>query len=138
MRGERGGFGAWVVQGAAEGGRVIARLDDPWFEAEFVGGAAESGSYRRLPSIDGAQGVFLWCPCAYGNDQRAHGLIVSFANPRGAPAAPGNFGMRARNGGPPPRWQMSGSGLGDLTLAPSVDVGEPSCWHGFIQNGIVT
>jgi hypothetical protein len=32
---------------------------------------------------------------------------------------------------------MDGTGLSDLTLSPSVDVGEPSCWHGFIRNGEV-
>jgi uncharacterized protein DUF6527 len=116
---------------------MIARLDDPWFEAQFVGNAGASG-HRRLSSIDGAQGIFLWCPCAYGNDARAHGLIVPFANPRGAPVPPHNFGMRARGGGPPPRWQMAGSGIADLSLSPSIDVGEPSCWHGFITNGVVT
>ena|ERR1019366_6676071 len=117
---------------------MIARLTDPWFEAEFGGTGTEQGSFRRQGGqIDGAQLLFLWCPCAYGNDARAHGLIVPFANPRGATITEYNFGMRARDGVSRPRWQMSGTGLDDLTLSPSVDVGEPSCWHGYIENGVV-
>lgn len=128
------------------------KLTDPWFEAEFVGEISPHGSFRRLPSIEGAQALFLWSPCAFGNDARAHGLIVPFANPRNAPLVPANFE-------PKPRWQMAGSGLADLTLAPSIDCtrenpehvaarravglkpGECSqghmCWHGYITNGEV-
>lgn len=128
------------------------KLNDRWFEAEFVGAISDQGSFRRLPSIEGAQAVFLWCPCAFGNDARAHGLIVPFANPRNAPSVPAAFQ-------PAPRWQMTGTGLDDLTLSPSIDCtrenpehtaarlavglkpGECSpghmCWHGWIQNGEV-
>ena len=117
---------------------MIARLVDPWFEAEFGGNDSPSGGWRRQgATIDGAQLLFLWCPCAYGHDARAHGLIVPFANPRGAPVPDHNFGIRARDGITKTRWQMTGTGLTDLTLSPSVDVGEPSCWHGHIVDGEV-
>jgi len=117
---------------------MIGKLTDPWFEAEFIGHANEQGGYcRQGLSIDGAQGVLLYCPCSFGNDKHAHGLIVPFANPRNAPQCPANFGPSARDGSRP-RWTMTGTGLDDLTLTPSVDVGEPSCWHGFITNGDVT
>jgi len=35
---------------------------------------------------------------------------------------------------------MSGTGLHDLTLSPSVDVGSKNskCWHGWIKEGNVT
>lgn len=113
-------------------------LTDPWFEAEFYGKADGRGLARQGASIDGAQGLFMWCPCAFGNDHRAHGLIVPFANPRNAPELPAEHGPLSRDGGHRPRWQMSGEGLGDLTLSPSIDVGEPSCWHGHISGGLVT
>lgn len=118
----------------------MMRLTDPWFEAEFYGHvSSDRDSYQRQgSSIDGAQGVFLWCPCAYGDDSRAHGLIIPFANPRNAPPCPPNHGPLARDGKTRPRWQMTGTGLHDLALSPSVDVGEPSCWHGHITNGVVT
>jgi hypothetical protein len=122
---------------------VIARLDDPWFEAKFVTESSVAG-HRFHSSIDGADGVFLWCPCGYGKPAypldggRPHAILVHFRNPRGCAPAPPDTGMRNKNGGPPPRWAMSGTGLHDLTLHPSVDIGEPSCWHGWIQNGVVS
>jgi len=121
-------------------GRLPQLLTDPWFEAEFYGEVADQGqSYRRHGSrIDGAQGLFLWCPCHYGDARRGHGLIIPFANPRNAPEVPPEHGPHsARGDAKRPRWRMSGTGLSDLTLAPSVAVGKPECWHGFIQNGVV-
>jgi hypothetical protein len=123
------------------------RLVDPWFEAEFIGGITEAGSFHRLPSIDGAQAVFFYGPCGYGETDGTHAVIVPFANPRNAPPVPAGFV-------PKYRWQMSGSALHDLSLSPSVNCavgpGSPEhnlkpgecrpgrqCWHGFITNGEV-
>lgn len=116
------------------------KLTDPWFEAEFYGDVAADGSrHRRGVQLDGAQGLFLWCPCSYGNDKRAHGLIVPFANPQGAPACPADHGpINSNPGQPRPPWAMSGTGLQDLTLSPSIDVGADHCWHGYITNGEIT
>lgn len=110
------------------------KLTAPWFEAEFFGNACVNPErWRRQGSmIDGAQGVVMICPCG------GHSLIVPFANPRNAPAPPPDFGPASRDGATHPRWDMSGTGLDDLTLQPSIDVGdERSCWHGFITNGYV-
>lgn len=118
---------------------MIARLTDPWFEAEFGGKGTERGSFTRQGGvIDGAQLLFLWCPCAFGKDSRAHGLIVPFANPRNASIVQANFGITGRDGKTKTRWNIArGTGLSDLTLTPSIDVGEPSCWHGYIVSGEV-
>ena len=112
----------------------MPRLTDPWFEAEFYGDATEYSHRRQGAELDGAQGLWLWCPCGYPNDHSAHGLIIPFANPRNASLPPENHGPISRDGTKHPRWTMSGSGLEDLTISPSV----PSCWHGHIQNGEVT
>jgi hypothetical protein len=113
------------------------QLTDPWFEAEFYGNANDRGGHVRQGSnIEGAQGVVMYCPCCYGRDEGAHGLSIPFANPRNAPPLPANYGPTSRDGWRP-RWQMSGTGLHDLTLTPSVDVGTDSCWHGFITKGEV-
>lgn len=113
------------------------RLTDPWFEAEFYGNASAHTHHRQGDNIEGAQGILLFCPCGYGTD-RAHGLMIPFANPRNAPLPPRDHGPCTRNNSDEhPRWTMSGSGLHDLTLTPSVDVGNDSCWHGFITNGEV-
>jgi len=132
----------------------MPRLSDPWFEAEFIGHISEDGrSYRRQGGeIEGAQAVFLYGPCGFGRTDGTHGLIVPFKNPRNAPPVPAAFE-------PTPRWEMSGSGLEDLSLTPSINctvdppehraareaaglkAGECApgrqCWHGYITNGEV-
>jgi hypothetical protein len=111
-------------------------LTDPWFDAYFIVDAPGSpeGSFKRRRDgiLAGAHGLFLWCPCAYGNNGRAHGLIVPFV---GAPAH--NFLVRARAGGGFPKWAVNGTSLADLSCLPSIDVGTLSCWHGFITAGVV-
>lgn len=125
------------------------RLVEPWFEAEFIGNVTESGSFHRQGDvINGAQGVFLYSPCGYGSDSGAHCVIVPFANPRNAPQLPADFT-------PVSRWQMTGTGLNDLTVSPSVNCavgpGDPAlnmkpgecrpgrmCWHGWITAGEVS
>jgi hypothetical protein len=138
-----------------------ARLTDPWFEAEFYGEVNVDESYR-IAHEDGspmtfkeAQGLFLWCPCGYGaldangverypldlslNKGRPHGVLIPFANPPCGILLPPNHGpVSSRDGVTHPRWVVNGSGLHDLTVTPSIAVGNPECWHGFIRNGEVT
>lgn len=134
---------------------MAKRLTDPWFEAEFFGQIRADGrAWRRQgAAIEGAQGLFLWCPCGYGaldadgqerypldlslNKGRPHGLLVPFSNPRNAPPVPPDYGPVAHDGSHP-RWTMTGTGLHDLSLTPSIAVGEPECWHGYITKGEVT
>lgn len=129
------------------------RLTDPWYEATFIGEISPQGSFRRLPSIEGAQGVLLCSPCCYGVERGCHYVLVPFTNPRNAAPVPAGFQ-------PEPKWTMTGTCLDDLTISPSVDctVERPEhveahraaglgpgecwpgrrCWHGFITNGEVT
>jgi len=126
----------------------MPRLTDPWFEPAFYGKATPGGGFTlQGAEIDGAQGLSLWCPCGfqlprYRTDDggRPHWLLVPFANPRNAPELPADHGplRTGQPDAPRPRWQMSGTGLHDLTVHPSVAVGSPECWHGWIQNGEVT
>lgn len=123
-------------------------LTDPWYDAKFYGRVGEGGEGYSwyLTSIEGAQGVQLWCPCGYGKPEyplkggRPHAIKVPFANPRNALELPANHGPISTHdpAGPRPRWQMSGTSLEDLTLSPSIAVGKPECWHGFITKGQVT
>lgn len=121
---------------------MIARLSDPWFDAKFIKGTTSRGT-EYTDQLDGADGVWFWCPCGYGKSEfpldggRPHAVQVSFANPRGCAPAPADAGSQSRNGGPS-RWTMSGTGLHDLTLTPSVAVGTPECWHGHITNGEIS
>lgn len=123
---------------------MSAPLTDPWFEARFYGEASAS-CHRYLDSIEGAQGLLLWCPCGYGKAEfpidggRPHAIMVPFANPRNAPPLPADHGPCSRvDRNVHPRWTMSGTSLADLTCTPSVAVGDPECWHGYITNGQVT
>jgi hypothetical protein len=110
-------------------------------QAEFYGGATDYSHQMQGADVEGAQGLWLWCPCGYGKPEypldgpRPHAIIVPFKNPQNAPPVPANHGPTSRDGSHHPRWTMSGTGLGDLTLSPSIDVGTPSCWHGHVVNG---
>ena len=123
---------------------MIAKLTDPWFDAEFYGNATAKSHQLQGNKIDGAQGLFLWCPCGYGKELfpidggRPHGVMIPFSNPRNATQLPDGHGPTNKDGKKRPRWTMAGTGLHDLTLTPSVDVGNDSCWHGFITNGVIT
>ncbi len=133
-------------------------LAHEWFEATFYCNATETGF--RFEHEDGtpvafaeSQGVDLWCPCGIGmrnkdgterypldlslNRGRPHRVMVPFANPPCGVALPPNHGPTDRAGKSHPRWTVSGSGLHDLSTLPSIDVGNVSCWHGYITNGIV-
>lgn len=78
--------------------------------------------YGFVNSLSEAQGVSFDCPVGHG-----HRVLVWFSDCDVPPSTrPG-----------PGRWRAYGTGLDDLTLAPSVALG-PSClWHGHIENGSV-
>lgn len=130
-----------------------AMLTNPWFEANFIADCSADGSFRHNVSFNQSQGLFLWCPCGFevfdkfGNEKfpldlsqnkgRPHGVIIPFHNPPCGVPVPENFGPFSRSGKSRPRWTVQGSGISDLTLDPSIAVGDPECWHGFIRLGIV-
>src|SRR5258706_317416 len=115
--------------------RMRFKLTDPWFEAQFLRDIKRDRSCTFGGELEGAQGLFMYCSCGYGNFKRAHGLQIPFAD-RGVPE---NFGP-VDDSGARPRWKVSGTGMADLTLKPSVLVGtsKDSCWHGHIEKGVVT
>lgn len=117
----------------------LGALIDPWYEASFLVGVDKGKEVlhgKKVPDFAGAHGLWLWCPCGWGKpDGYAHGLVIPF---RGAPEH--NFGVISRDGKTRPKWMVTGTGLRDLTLHPSVDVGSAQrpCWHGWIKLGQVT
>lgn len=112
------------------------KLSDPYFEAQFMKNTTAEG-WTHVDELVGSDGVIFNCPCGVGNPNGAHKVVVSFAVPIGCPSAPADAGSQSRQGGPS-RWAMTGTGLADLTIFPSVDVGTSSCWHGWIKAGEVT
>lgn len=125
------------------------RLRD--LDAEFIGRWKKSRrgqvSYRRLTSINGAQGISFQCPlCAVGKERGeedgrghfkgAHYVICWFRNPRGAEPVPAD----ATPG--PGRWWAEGSSIDDLTfthgepaMAKSVQLNGGCNWHGLVEHG---
>lgn len=77
-----------------------------------------------------AKGVFLQCPICRQPDGSGHYLQVTFAN-RGVGDSQGSHG---KDGGPT-RWEVSGTGLDDLTTKPSILLDGGCNWHGYITNG---
>jgi len=144
LRAASGTRAAALVWQTGEGASMIGRLTDPSFEARFIA-KKPAGYVEDHDGIEGAQGVRLRCPCG-----RGHWRSIGFANPLGAEPHP-SCTLVDGNTHRPIFWTMSGSGLHDLTLSPSVDVWkfrhdptqtpalvrDGSCWHGFITNGEV-
>ena len=131
---------------------MTEKLINPWFEAHFFCNAHTDGSYRGHHE-DGSsilfsesQGVLFWCPCGVNDPKfpidggRPHMCQIVFRNPPNGIQPPLNFGPESRHKkGVHPRWQIvSGTSLDDLTLDPSIAIGDPECWHGHIKQGVVT
>lgn len=88
---------------------------------------------RHVETLADASSLFFLCPACFAKNGGAvgtHGIIVTFAG-RGVPDDEGSHNSK----GKPSRWNVSGTGLADLTLTPSIDVG---CWHAYITNGEAT
>jgi hypothetical protein len=79
--------------------------------------------------FEAAQGVLLLCPLCFernGGEVGTHTVLIWFAD-RGI----------EDHWRPLPRWRVSGTGFEDLTLSPSIAIGQPCGWHGFVQGGII-
>lgn len=81
-----------------------------------------------VSSVAEASCVVFLCPkCFVANkgEVGTHSVLCYFRD-RGVPpdARPG-----------PARWEASGAGIEDLTLAPSVLLIGGCAWHGFVRNG---
>lgn len=112
----------------AVGDPLTWRPGDPTVEVERLREFSDHADAAGLPfGLAEAHGVRFRCP---GSACNGHVVSVSFAG-RGVPD---HLGSHDRDGRPS-RWSVAGTGLDDLTLTPSVDVGTPSCWHGFVTNG---
>lgn len=101
-----------------------------WRDAGYPS-VPKTGPVTFLPAVATlaeAQGVEFDCPVC----RNGHRIQVAFQG-RGVLDHQATRDKEGR----PTRWAVSGTGLADLTLSPSVDCtpGNPKCWHGHIQNG---
>lgn len=85
------------------------------------------GNHLTPLTVADAQGVMFLCPVCFKKNGGPEGTesVLCWFKDRGVPdnAEPG-----------PGRWTASGTGFGDLTLSPSVNV-DHEHWHGFVTNG---
>ena len=85
--------------------------------------------FREVDSLSVAQGIVFLCPrCSVPHaGGGAHYVLVWFSG-RAVPdeETPG-----------PGRWGVSGHGLADLTLSPSIHLRGGCGWHGFVDCGVV-
>lgn len=96
----------------------------------------EVETHRYVQTLAAAQAVLLLCPLCFGNKKGpvgVHSVQVTFAG-RGVPDNVGTHNSEGR----PTRWQVSGTGLSDLTTHPSVWLQGGCGWHGWITNGVAT
>lgn len=110
-------------------------------DPQFVG-SYHPGGYRRLDTIDGAQGVLFQCPlCSEGKppgepDGRgfrgAHYILAWFANPINAPRVPDDADPK------PGRWVATGTTFENLSLSPSILLQGGCGWHGYVTNGMTS
>lgn len=78
---------------------------------------------KRVDTLPEAHAVKFLCPgcfAAAGGSQGVHVITIYFS------------GRTAQDG-----WRMSGSGLDDLTLSPSIYMQRGCGWHGFVRNGAI-
>lgn len=85
----------------------------------------------NVESLTEADGITFLCPKCF--EENGHRCEVTFEG-RGAADDQGTQG----SDGTPTRWNVSGSGLKDLTTAPSILLVGGCAWHGFITNGEVS
>ena len=93
--------------------------------ASFVRATGEG--FNRGVGFAEAQGVLFLCPLCYVTNAGVVGthMVLCWFAGRGAPA----------NAVPAPRWAITGTGIGDLTLNPSVAIIGGCAWHGWVRSG---
>jgi hypothetical protein len=98
-------------------------------EPEFWSPTPERYVYQQTDDIAKAHGLWFDCPaCAKTN---GHGVLIGFAG-RNAPHP-----LSVGKDGQPTNWNVSGTGLDDLVLTPSIQLHGGCNWHGFVgSNGV--
>lgn len=94
----------------------------------FEAGSEDRGyAYHFVDTLAEADGVTFLCPHCFEKNHGevgTHSVLVWFS---GRPNVPTSIR-------PLPRWEASGTSVDDLTISPSIDLGNGD-WHGWVQNG---
>jgi hypothetical protein len=111
-------------------GQFIAYVRESPEEMFKRGVATPADIFRRVDSLVEAQGIRFLCPksfATHGGSVGTHSVQVFFA---GSPV-PLHLGRNKK--GEAVRWSVSGTGLDDLSLTPSIQEEDDVCkWHGFV------
>lgn len=103
------------------------RFSDTHSHVDYGEGQEWADPPSQSEEIAQAHGVMFLCPTCLKKNGGPVGTesVLCWFRDRGVPddVFPG-----------PGRWIASGTGFGDLTLSPSVNV-DHEHWHGFVQNG---
>lgn len=94
---------------------------------------AGKGSFQNVETLAEADCVFFLCPLCFQNNSGSvgtHSIKIDFRG-RNTP----DEDCMHNNEGTPVRWEVSGTGLADLTMAPSILILGGCNWHGWVQNG---
>ena len=116
-------------------GKYIWRGDDG--EPYFWSDTPVRYCYRDVATLEEADMIDFLCPLCFeknGGAVGTHHVMVTFAG-KGVPDEAGSRGAD----GKPTRWAVSGTGLDDLVLIPSIALNQSAppesnvCrWHGFV------
>ena len=87
-------------------------------------------AFINVDSLSEADGVRFLCPKCFSVNKGeigTHRIHIYFSGKNTPPSV--NNGVR---------WDVTGTGLHDLTITPSILLGTGCAWHGFITNGEAT
>lgn len=90
-------------------------------------------SFAKVPALADADSVMFLCPACFrknGGAVGTHGIRIDFAGK----AVPDNVCIH-NSEGKPVRRAVSGTGVDDLTLSPSILLLGGCGWHGFVTSG---
>jgi len=109
----------------------FAAHPSPYSEDEIEEVTGPQDYYVPVDTLVEAQGIWFLCPLCFDTNKGSigtHWVGVGFADR----APPGTFSQNKE--GKDSRWSVSGTGLDDLVLTPSIQLDtEHGCkWHGFV------
>jgi hypothetical protein len=99
-------------------------------EAELVT-LIEPTGWKAAEDVASASGLIMLCPGCFeknGGAVGTHSALLWFR----ARAVPTHLQPG------PGRWYATGTSIENLSLTPSVVIGDPACWHGWIRAGETT
>jgi hypothetical protein len=88
---------------------------------------------KWVETLAEAQGIEFLCPVCFAKNRGAIGTHLCEVSFDGRGVKPGQGSHTEK--GLPSRWTVSGTGLADLTLMPSIKLSGGCAWHGYITRG---